>query len=121
MPRVTVPDDSPEPAIELPATDAPPNGGVMGRLIRQKDWSATPLGPLQAWPQSLRTAVGICTESRYPMAIWWGHGIVQLYNDGYIPVLGAKHPHALGQQRPRVLGRNLGTGRPVLHPGHGAG
>jgi signal transduction histidine kinase/DNA-binding response OmpR family regulator len=94
---VTVPDDSPEPAIELPAAAAPPNGGVMGRLIRQKDWSATPLGPIHAWPQSLRTAVGICTESRYPMAIWWGPGIVQLYNDGYIPVLGAKHPHALGQ------------------------
>jgi len=78
---------------------APPlaSGGAMGRSIRAKDWSATPLGPIESWPQSLRTAVGICTESRFPMAIWWGPHAVQLYNDGYTPVLGAKHPRALGQ------------------------
>ena len=73
------------------------SGGAMGRSIRAKDWSATPLGPIESWPQSLRTAVGICTESRFPMAIWWGPHAVQLYNDGYTPVLGAKHPRALGQ------------------------
>jgi signal transduction histidine kinase/DNA-binding response OmpR family regulator len=74
-----------------------PAGGVMGQLIRDKDWAATPLGPIAHWPQSLRTAVGICTASRFPMAIWWGPEAVQLYNDGYAVVLGAKHPHSLGQ------------------------
>jgi signal transduction histidine kinase len=69
----------------------------MGQLIRETDWSATPLGPITDWPQSLRTAVGICTESRFPMAIWWGPEAIQLYNDGYVPVLGAKHPQSLGQ------------------------
>ena len=79
------------------AAVALPGGGVMGQLIRETDWSATPLGPIADWPQSLRTAVGICTESRFPMAIWWGPDAIQLYNDGYMPVLGAKHPHSLGQ------------------------
>ena len=93
------------PSIDLPivppvVVSALPGGGGMGRLIRQKDWSATPLGPLENWPQSLRTAVGICTESRFPMAIWWGPDAVQLYNDGYVPVLGAKHPRSLGQSGP---------------------
>ncbi|HUR94839.1 MAG TPA: ATP-binding protein [Gemmatimonadales bacterium] len=74
-----------------------PGGGAMGQRIRDTDWSGTPLGPITEWPQSLRTAVGICTESRFPMAIWWGAEAVQLYNDGYVPVLGAKHPHSLGQ------------------------
>ncbi|MGH7514678.1 MAG: ATP-binding protein [Gemmatimonadales bacterium] len=83
-----------EPRLE----SALPSDGIMGRLIRSKDWSATPLGPIDAWPQSLRTAVGICAASRYPMAIWWGADAIQLYNDGYIPVLGAKHPEALGQR-----------------------
>ena len=69
----------------------------MGANIRAKDWSATPLGPRDRWPQSLRTAVGICTESRFPMVIWWGPDAVQLYNDGYMPILGTKHPRALGQ------------------------
>jgi signal transduction histidine kinase/DNA-binding response OmpR family regulator len=70
----------------------------MGRLIREKDWSATPLGPIATWGESLRTAVSICTASRYPMAIWWGAEAIQLYNDGYIDALGAKHPEALGQR-----------------------
>jgi signal transduction histidine kinase/DNA-binding response OmpR family regulator len=52
---------------------------------------------MASWPQSLRTAVSICTASRYPMAIWWGPEVIQLYNDGYIAALGAKHPEALGQ------------------------
>jgi signal transduction histidine kinase/DNA-binding response OmpR family regulator len=70
----------------------------MGRLIRERDWSATPLGAVTGWGQSLRTAVSICTASRYPMAIWWGSEATQLYNDAYIAALGAKHPEALGQR-----------------------
>ena len=70
----------------------------MGERIRATDWSGTPLGPMAAWPQSLRTAVGICTESRFPMLIWWGPDAIQLYNDAYVPVLGAKHPRSLGQR-----------------------
>ena len=79
------------------AAIAPPSGGAMGQRIRAKDWSATPLGPIAGWPQSLCTAVSICTESRLPMLIWWGPHAVHIYNDAYVPVLGAKHPRALGQ------------------------
>ena len=84
------------PDTNLPA--ALPSDGTMGRLIREKNWSDTPLGPVTSWGQSLRTAVSICTASRYPMAIWWGPEATQLYNDGYIAALGAKHPEALGQR-----------------------
>ena len=31
----------------------------MGALMRATDWSQTPFGPVEAWPQSLRTAVSI--------------------------------------------------------------
>jgi signal transduction histidine kinase len=88
----------PESLSDRPAAAlAQPAGGVMGQRIRETDWSGTPLGPITGWPQSLRTAVGICTESRFPMAIWWGPEAIQLYNDGYVTVLGAKHPRSLGQ------------------------
>jgi PAS domain S-box-containing protein len=61
------------------------------------DWSASLLGPVRTWPQSLRTAVGICLSSRYPMVIWWGPHLVLLYNDAWVPILGPeKHP-ALGR------------------------
>lgn len=69
----------------------------MGALMRRTDWSRTPLGPVAAWPQSLRTAVSILLESRFPMYLAWGPQYVQLYNDGYRPILGStKHPAAMG-------------------------
>src|SRR5947209_16135580 len=73
-------------------------GGEMGALIRSLDWSRSPLGPIDTWPQSLRTSLGICLSSRFPMAIWWGPEIVQFYNDGYRPFLGTKHPRSMGQR-----------------------
>ena len=74
-----------------------PAGGTTGALIRAIDWSNTALGPVEEWPQSLRTSISICLNSRFPMLIWWGPSLVKIYNDAYIPMLGAKHPRALGQ------------------------
>ncbi len=69
----------------------------MGALMRSFDWSRTALGPVNSWPQSLRTTVSICLNSRFPMILWWGPQLTVLYNDGYIPMLGAKHhQRALG-------------------------
>jgi signal transduction histidine kinase len=69
----------------------------MGALMRGIDWAATPVGAPETWPQSLRTAVSILLESRFPMYIAWGPTFVQFYNDGYRPVLGStKHPDAMG-------------------------
>ncbi len=65
----------------------------MAARLAAFDWSASVLGPVADWPQSLRTAVGICLSSRYPMAIWWGPELVLLYNDAWIPIPGPeKHP-----------------------------
>jgi hypothetical protein len=72
-------------------------GGEVGALMRQMDWEATPLGPPERWPQSLRTAVSILLDSRYPMFLFWGPELVKIYNDGYRPITGAKHPWALGR------------------------
>jgi signal transduction histidine kinase len=72
-------------------------GGPMGALARRTDWAATPIGPVEDWPQSLRTAVSICLASRFPMVIWWGDDLIQIYNNGYRPFLGIKHPQSLGQ------------------------
>jgi hypothetical protein len=77
-------------------------GGELGELIRAKDWSATPLGPPEAWPQSLKTTLGILLNSRYPMFVFWGPQLVKIYNDGYRPITGHKHPWALGRPGPEV-------------------
>jgi signal transduction histidine kinase/DNA-binding response OmpR family regulator len=72
-------------------------GGEMGALMRSIDWSKTAVGPVQSWPQSLRTALSILLETGFPMYIAWGRDFTQFYNDGYRPILGStKHPQAMG-------------------------
>jgi PAS domain S-box-containing protein len=74
-------------------------GGEMGALMRAHDWAVTPLGPPQAWPQGLRTALRILLNTSHPMLIWWGSELIQFYNDAYRQVMGPlRHPHALGQR-----------------------
>ncbi|HVE96708.1 MAG TPA: SpoIIE family protein phosphatase [Pseudonocardiaceae bacterium] len=71
--------------------------GEMYTRIRALDWSGTPVGPIQDWPQNLCTAVGIMLESRHPMLIWWGPGFTMFYNDAFMALAGSKHPAGLGQ------------------------
>jgi PAS domain S-box-containing protein len=71
--------------------------GEMALRMRTLDWAATPLGPVSDWSPALRTTVGLLLRSRFPMLLWWGPQFVQLYNDAYVPIPGAKHPRALGQ------------------------
>jgi signal transduction histidine kinase len=72
-------------------------GGKMANAILTKDWSTTAVGAIESWPQSLRTTVSLCLASNFPMSIAWGRDRVQIYNDGYWPICGAKHPHSMGQ------------------------
>jgi signal transduction histidine kinase/PAS domain-containing protein len=76
--------------------------GEMERRIRSFDWSQTPLGPIETWSQSLKTAVQILLNSRYPMFIWWGDERTNIYNDAYAPILGTRHPQALGQPAAQI-------------------
>lgn len=72
-------------------------GGAMGELIRTYDWELSPIGHPGAWPQSLQTAVSILLNSQFPMFVWWGKDLVNIYNDAYRPIAGEKHPHLLGK------------------------
>jgi signal transduction histidine kinase/serine phosphatase RsbU (regulator of sigma subunit)/anti-sigma regulatory factor (Ser/Thr protein kinase) len=76
-------------------------GGECGRLVTAYDWSRSPLGPVEQWPVPLRTAASVCLESSYGMCVFWGTRppeFVAIYNDSYVPMLGAKHPEALGMR-----------------------
>src|SRR3954470_19051770 len=69
----------------------------MAKVIKVKDWSTTPRGPIARWPQSLRTTVSLMQASLSPISIAWGAGHTQIYNDGYWPICGAKHPGSMGE------------------------
>jgi signal transduction histidine kinase/DNA-binding response OmpR family regulator len=72
-------------------------GGEMGERIRTFDWSKTPIGPPDEWPPALRMMLRFLLANRFPWLLWWGPEYVSIYNDAYRPILGTKHPWALGQ------------------------
>jgi PAS domain S-box-containing protein len=95
--------------------------GELRSLVDVWDWASTPLGPRENWSSSLRTIVSTIIASAFPMAVRWGPEFVLIYNDGYRPILGDKHPWALGlpfreawpevQDRLAPLHRELLAGR----------
>ena len=72
-------------------------GGEAGAMIRAIDWSLTSVGPVSGWSQPFRTMVGLVLRNRFPLSLWWGPELVQFYNDPFRPILGSKHPAAMGQ------------------------
>lgn len=88
-------------------------GGVMGALVRSHDWTATPFGPPEHWPQSLRTMVSVVLNTDALGTILWGPELRLLYNDRYAEVLEHRHPSALGQPMMDVWGE---TTLPLLEP-----
>src|SRR5688572_21750190 len=79
-----------------------PGGSEMARRCRAFDWGTTPLGPMERWPQSLRTAAGMVVGHAFASIVLWGPELIQIYNDGYIAVHGAKHPWGLGRPTSEV-------------------
>ncbi|HLY40968.1 MAG TPA: ATP-binding protein [Terracidiphilus sp.] len=70
----------------------------MSELVRNFDWSTTPLGPIESWPDSLKIPVRVLLTSRFSMWMAWGPELTALYNDSYArTTLGKKHPWALGR------------------------
>jgi PAS domain S-box-containing protein len=94
------------------ASDFLSGGGGMGALMRAHDWSSSPLGDPSTWPQSLRTAVGMVINSKFPSCLVWGPHLVTLYNDAFRPILGAK-PEALGRPFSQVWSEAWDTIGPI--------
>ncbi|MBV8682900.1 MAG: sensor histidine kinase [Caulobacteraceae bacterium] len=82
----------------------PQGAGEMAARIRNHDWAATPVGPIEAWPEAIKTAVDLMLDSTFPVSLHCGPDYVQIYNDAYVPLIGDRHPIALG-------GRTLETFR----------
>jgi len=73
-------------------------GGDMAAMIRTYDWSSSSLGPIEHWPQSLRSIVSLMLASEFAMCLAWGPELGFLYNDHYARIMHDKHPQALGRR-----------------------
>ena len=80
------------------ARDVLGKGGELGKLISAYDWASTPLGPIEDWSQSLKTAVGILVHSPVPIVMLWGPDGIMIYNDAYSVFAGGRHPRLLGSK-----------------------
>ena len=69
----------------------------LDRLLHETDWSATPLGPGGSWSPALQAVTRLVLANRFPMLLWWGPEYTQVYNDAYRPLIGTRHPKAIGQ------------------------
>jgi PAS domain S-box-containing protein len=76
----------------------PTGGGELGALIRRFDWAKTRLGPLAAWPQSLKTVTETLLRSPVPIVLLWGEDGIMIYNDAYSVFAGGRHPKLLGSK-----------------------
>jgi PAS domain S-box-containing protein len=77
-------------------------GGELAERMRAFDWSTTSLGAPADWPPVLKMALRIVLNSSQPMFVWWGPELLNLYNDAYKSIIGARHPVALGQPAAQV-------------------
>ncbi len=82
-----------------PLFDGP--GDIRG-LCRSMDWAATPLGPVRTWSATLRSTLALCLDSGFPILLNWGSDLVAVYNDAFTPLIGGKHPEALGRPAKEV-------------------
>jgi signal transduction histidine kinase/DNA-binding response OmpR family regulator len=95
-----------EPTAPPPTDGAWDGAAAMRSVYQQMDWSATALGPQETWPALLRLVADLCLDSDSPVLIGWGPDLLMLYNEAYIPLLGAeKHPWALGRPASEVKPR----------------
>lgn len=92
----TTPEDSP-PSPASGQGDFLNSSSAMAPLIRQHDWAATPLGPMDQWPVTLKGILEVGLNSRLPVCIYWGPEFILLYNDAWSAIPGDKHPACLGQ------------------------
>ncbi|UQN09827.1 ATP-binding protein [Deinococcus sp. QL22] len=79
------------------------------------DWSLTPLGSPDLWPDSLRTVVNLLLNTATPMVLLWGEELIQLYNDGYREVMDGKHPAGLGQPTQQCWPEVWSFNAPIYH------
>ena len=75
----------------------PRDGGDTGRAIAAFDWASTELGPMESWPEALRSTVNLMLDSPFAICIAWGPSLTFLHNDSCIPILGQRAPTAIGK------------------------
>ncbi|MBN3470178.1 response regulator [Pseudomonas savastanoi pv. phaseolicola] len=95
-------------------TGFPTANGTAAGIIRSKDWSQTPLGPIEHWPVSLKNTLNLILNSPESMYLLWGPELVFFHNDAYTPILGPRKDNAIGALIPDLWADVWGQVAPLV-------
>ncbi len=104
-------------------TDPFEPAGTLRDAYQRVDWAATALGPVASWSPALLAAVDLTLHTRAPVTLFWGPEHILVYNEAYVPMIGNKHPGALGAPAAKVFAEIWPTIGPMLesvYAGRGA-
>lgn len=76
-------------------------GDVTASLVAF-DWTGHPLGPPEAWPLGLKSAVHLILSSRQPMCVLWGPEHHCFHNDAFEALVGPEQRHTPGRSGAEV-------------------
>jgi serine phosphatase RsbU (regulator of sigma subunit) len=79
------------------------SAGTLRSTYEAVDWSRSPVGPPERWSPTLLGAVDLMLNTRFPVTLLWGPQFALLYNEAFVPLIGDKHPAALGQPAQEVF------------------
>ena len=97
--------------LKIPEDAQIAHGGMRDR-VDDFDWSTTPIGPPAHWPSELKIVVQQILDSSFPKAVVWGKDLTTIYNDAFLPILGAK-PEALGRSFAEIWSEAWDTIGPI--------
>ena len=76
--------------------------GTARKLIAERNWARTPVGPQSKWPDALRMALNLILNSPESMFLAWGPELTFFFNDAYTPLLGPRLGQAMGAPMPEI-------------------
>jgi serine phosphatase RsbU (regulator of sigma subunit) len=95
-------------------TDLFAAAGTLRAAYQRVDWAATPLGPVESWGPTLRTVLDVVLRTRAPVTLFWGPEHTLVYNEAYVPMIGDKHPAALGAPAAKIFSEIWDTIGPMI-------